>query len=133
MPLRTASPVAFIPTSNAEAARAFYEHTLGLSFIADEPYAVVFRIGPEPGIALRLVRLEGHQPNSFTIFGWEVDDLAAAVDDLVRCGVTFERYSFLQQDDRGIWHAPDRAASIAWFKDPDGNTLSLAQHGPASH
>ena len=128
MPLTTASPVGFIPTRQAEAARAFYEGALGLRFEGDEPFALVFGLGAEPGVFLRLVKMhEPVTPTSFTVFGWEVEHIEAIVDELTGKGVVFERYGFLEQDERAIWQAPGRA-KIAWFKDPDGNTLSISQH-----
>ncbi len=128
MPLTTASPVGFILTRQPEAARAFYEGKLGLRFESEEPYALVFRVGAEPGTVLRIVKMpESFTPVSSTVFGWEVDDIEAAVDELTRKGVTFLRYGYMEQDDRAIWHAPGRA-KLAWFQDPDGNTLSLSHH-----
>jgi len=59
--------------------------------------------------------------------GWQVPDIAAAVRDLAQAGVTFERYGFMQQDELGIWTTPT-GAKVAWFKDPDGNILSISQH-----
>lgn len=128
MPLTHAIPTGFIPTRNAETARAFYEETLGLRFVADEPFALVFRLGSEPGSDLRLVKMgPKYQPTEFTVFGWEVQGIEQAVDELTAKGVQFSRYEGMEQDERGIWHAPGRA-KIAWFRDPDGNTLSLAEH-----
>lgn len=128
MPLTTASPVSFIMTRNAETARAFYEGTLGLRFEADEPFALVFRVGAEPCTVLRVVKMpEPFTPNTYTVFGWEVDNIEETIDELTGNGLTFLRYESVEQDDRAIWHAPGRA-KIAWFQDPDGNTLSLSQH-----
>jgi catechol 2,3-dioxygenase-like lactoylglutathione lyase family enzyme len=128
MSLANAVPTGFIPTANAEAARSFYEGTLGLRFVADERFALVFRLGPEPGTDLRLVRIGAkHQPTEFTIFGWEVGNLEQVVEELTAKGVQFLRYPGMDQDERGIWHAPGRA-KIVWFQDPDGNTLSIAEH-----
>jgi catechol 2,3-dioxygenase-like lactoylglutathione lyase family enzyme len=128
MPLTHAIPTGFIPTVNAEAARTFYEDTLSLRFVADEPFALVFSLGPKPGSDLRIVRVGAkHQPVDFTIFGWEVEIIEQVVDELTVKGVQFRRYPGMEQDERGIWHAPGRA-KIAWFQDPDGNTLSVAEH-----
>ena len=136
MPLTTASPVGFILTRQPEVARTFYESTLGLRFESDEPFALVFRVGAEsgegsgsvPGPVLRVVKMpEPFTPIASTVFGWEVDNIEAAVDELTAKGVAFLRYGFLEQDERAIWHAPGRA-KIVWFQDPDGNTLSLSQH-----
>ena len=127
MPLTTHQPIGFIPTNQPEAARAFYEQTLGLHLISDDDFALVFRLGPDPGIMLRVVRAGAFTPAPYTIFGWETPDLEAVIDDLTTRGLTFERFGFFEQDDRAIWKAPN-GAKIAWFKDPDGNTLSLSQH-----
>ena len=128
MPLTNATPTGFIPTANPEAARAFYEGTLGLHFVADEPFAMVFRLGPEPGSDLRIVRVGAkHQAIDFTIFGWEVGNIEQVVEELAAKGVQFLRYPGMEQNERGIWHAPGRA-KLVWFQDPDGNTLSIAEH-----
>ena len=128
MPLTTASPVGFILTQQPDIARQFYENTLGLRFEADEPFALLFRVGAGPGTALRVVKMsEVFTPVASTVFGWEVDDLEQTVDELTAKGIPFLRYGFLEQDERGIWNAPG-LAKLVWFKDPDGNTLSLSQH-----
>lgn len=126
MPLTTASPIGFIPTRNAEAARAFYEGVLGLRLESDDNFALVFRLGPAPGVMLRVVRAPEFTPLPFTLLGWEVDDLEIIVDELAAKGVGFLCYGFFEQDDRAIWHAPG-GAKIVWFQDPDGNTLSLSR------
>ncbi len=127
MPLTTHQPIAFIPTIHPEAARTFYETTLGLGFVSDDGFALVFRVGPTPGTMLRVVRAGAFTPAPFTVFGWETPDIEAAIDDLTQQGVTFLRYPHFAQDDRAIWHAPG-GAKVAWFLDPDGNNLSLSQH-----
>jgi predicted enzyme related to lactoylglutathione lyase len=134
MPLTTNTPIAFIPTAKPEAARAFYEHTLGLTFVSDDDFALVFRVGlsqppaeAHSGIMLRVVRSGPFTPAPFTIFGWEVEDIDAAIAELTAKGVEFLRYGFFPQDEHGVWNAPD-GSQIAWFKDPDGNTLSLSHH-----
>jgi catechol 2,3-dioxygenase-like lactoylglutathione lyase family enzyme len=131
MSLQDNRPCAFIPTNNAEAARAFYEHTIGLRFESDDQFALVFRVGPErnsePGTMLRVVRVGEFTPAQFTIFGWEVERIEDAVKELTAKGVDFLRFGFFEQDDLGIWSSPS-GAKVAWFKDPDGNTLSVAQH-----
>jgi len=126
MPLTRVAPIAFIPTANPEAARAFYEHTLGLTFVSDDHFALVFRIGPTQTM-LRVVRTGDFTPAPFTIFGWEVDDIHATVAELSTRGVEFLRYSYFQQDEAGVWAAPN-GDQVAWFNDPDGNTLSLSHH-----
>lgn len=121
------SPIAFIPIRNAQAARLFYEKTLGLTFVTDDSFAMVFALGVAPQTMLRLVRMGDFSPASYTVFGWAVDDLEQAVDELATNGITFLRFSYFEQDPRGIWKAPD-GSQVAWFKDPDGNTLSLSRH-----
>jgi hypothetical protein len=76
---------------------------------------------------LRVVRVGEFEPHPFTVLGWAVEDLDEAVSTLAERGVTFERYAFVEQDERRIWTAPG-GTRVAWFKDPDGNTLSLSHH-----
>lgn len=126
MSLAAFNPIGFIPTANAAAAREFYENTLGCAFESDDQFALVFRVGPNR-IMLRIAHTPGFTPESHTIFGWVVDNIHAVVTDLTARGVEFQRFGFLSQDAQGIWQAPGGAA-IAWFNDPDGNTLSVSQH-----
>lgn len=118
------SVIGFIPTRQPELAREFYEQRLGLRFVADDGFALVFRSGES---MIRVVRVAEFTPAQFTILGWESSDIADDVQALVDRGVAFERYGFIQQDALGIWASPS-GAKVAWFKDPDGNTLSLSQH-----
>lgn len=118
------SLIGFIPTRDGEAARSFYEATLGLRFVADDGFALVFESG---GNMLRVVRTGEFTPPPYTIVGWESLDIERDVEALAERGVTFERYSFVTQDQAGIWTTPT-GDKVAWFKDPDGNTLSLSQH-----
>jgi len=117
--------VAFVSIRNAVRARKFYRDTLGLELVSeDSPYALVFRVD---GVMLRLAINPDATPIRGTVLGWRVPNLPAAVEDLGRAGVTLERYPFLEQDDAGIWTSPT-GARVAWFKDPDGNVLSLSEH-----
>ena len=127
MSLANNQPIAFIPTRQPEAAREFYENTLGLHFEHDDEFAMVFRLGAAPGIMLRVVRAPEFTPHPFTVLGWEVDDIVSTVTTLGARGVSFLRYGSFEQDEHGIWNAPG-GARVAWFRDPDGNTLSLSQH-----
>ena len=113
--------IGFIPVRDLAAARAFYEGTLGLRVVDDNPFALVLDAG---GTMLRVTPVPGLTARSFTVAGWKVPDIGAAVRDLGGRGVQFTRYDGLVQDDLGIWTAPggDR---VAWFQDPDANTLSL--------
>jgi len=79
------------------------------------------------GIMLRLGMGKERVAFEGTVLGWQVPDIAAAVNDLMLAGVRFERYGFLQQDELGVWTTPT-GAKVAWFKDPDGNLLSLSEH-----
>ncbi len=121
--LTSHSVMAFVASSDATRAKAFYGDKLGLALVADEPFAVVFRAG---STVLRVQKVENVRPAPFTVLGWHVPDIAAAVVGLVARGVHFERYEFLEQNDANIWTAPE-GAKVAWFKDPDGNVLSITQ------
>ena len=115
--------VAFVPTKDADKSRAFYESVLGLRFIKDDGFAMVFDAN---GIMVRIARAQ-FTPAQFTILGWQVTEIEKTVAGLQAKGVTFERFGFFEQDSLGIWTAPT-GDKVAWFKDPDGNVLSLSQH-----
>ena len=83
------------------------------------------------GIMLRLGMGKELPPALGTVMGWEVPDAAAAVRDLQEVGVRFERYDHMQQDELGIWTTPT-GSKVAWFKDPDGNILSISEHPEVS-
>jgi catechol 2,3-dioxygenase-like lactoylglutathione lyase family enzyme len=118
-------PIAFIPIIDADRSRQFYVEILGLNLLSDDGFAVVLRSG---AIDIRLVRMGSFSPTPYTIFGWKVPEIGIAVRELSQLGISFERYPFLEQDATGIWSAPGGAAQVAWFKDPDGNILSISQH-----
>jgi catechol 2,3-dioxygenase-like lactoylglutathione lyase family enzyme len=120
--LGTSKLIASAATRDAERAKEFYADVLGLTFVAEEPWAVVFDAN---GVMLRIQKVELPRVEH-TILGWEVKDIRATMDHLRKRGVAFQRYEYLQQDAHGVWIAPN-GAKIAWFKDPDGNTLSLTQ------
>jgi catechol 2,3-dioxygenase-like lactoylglutathione lyase family enzyme len=118
--------VAFVPTKSRESARTFYEKTLGLRFVSDDQFALVFDAN---GVMVRIVDVSsvpGFQPAPFTILGWSVSDIGKAVKGLQKKGVKFERYHGMQQDQLGVWSSPS-GAKVAWFKDPDGNVLSVTE------
>ncbi|MFO0724156.1 MAG: VOC family protein [Myxococcota bacterium] len=123
MELRDAPAIAFLATVDPVRARSFYEGVLGLRILEDSPFALVTRAGPT---MIRIQKVESFSPHPFTALGFEVVDIGAAIRGLAEKGVVFERYGFMQQDELGVWSAPG-GAKIAWFKDPDGNTLSLSQ------
>ena len=124
--LRDATPMGFLAVSDFAAARAFYEGILGLQFVSQDGLALVMRAGP---ILLRLAVPPERVAAPFTVFGWRVDDIEAVVTALSVKGVAFERYGFFgdAQAPNGVWTAPG-GDKVAWFKDPDGNLLSLSQH-----
>ena len=114
--------IGFVPVRDGAAARQFYEGVVGLRFASENPFAVVMDAN---GTMVRLVKMDADfAPVPYTICGWEVPDIEAAVATLQAAGVAMERYPFAEGE---IWTAPggDR---IAWFKDPDGNVLSVSQH-----
>ena len=115
--------VAFVGTRNPAHAREFYRGTLGLDLVDEDRFALTFDVH---GTMLRVSTVPELAPAKFTVLGWEVQDIAAAVRDMQKAGVVFERYDF-PQDELGIWTAPG-GAKVAWFKDPDGNILSVSQH-----
>jgi catechol 2,3-dioxygenase-like lactoylglutathione lyase family enzyme len=117
--------IAFVTIVDVERAKQFYRDTLGLTLVREEPpFALVFDAN---GIMLRLGMGKERAPVTGTVLGWEVPDAGAAVKELEEAGVHFERYDFLKQDEQGIWTAPS-GARVAWFKDPDGNVLSVSEH-----
>lgn len=116
-------PTCFVPTSDVARARRFYVDTLGLEFVEESPFALVLRSGPT---MIRVTPVESHVASSHTVLGWSVPDLGAMLAGLIKRGVRPLHYDGLDQDDQGVWQAPS-GASIAWFSDPDGNTLSLTQ------
>jgi catechol 2,3-dioxygenase-like lactoylglutathione lyase family enzyme len=115
--------VAFVPTKDFEKARAFYEGVLGLRFVKNDGFAMVLDAN---GIMVRVAKAQ-FTPAPFTILGWQVPDIEKMVAGLQAKGVQFERFGFLEQDALGIWTAPS-GDKVAWFKDADGNVLSVSQH-----
>ena len=115
--------IAFVPTKDPVKARAFYEGVLGLRFVKDDGFALVMSAN---GIMVRVSKAE-FTPAQFTILGWQVTDIEKIAAELQAKGVTFERFGFFEQDQLGIWTAPT-GDKVAWFKDPDGNLLSISQH-----
>ena len=125
--LGSAEIIAFVPTRDPARARGFYEDTLGLRFVSEDPFALVFDAN---GVAIRIANVASvpsFTPAPFTILGWQVADVGRTVRELARRGVTFERFAGMEQDTIGVWRSPS-GAQVAWFKDPDGNTLSVKQY-----
>lgn len=115
--------MAFVGVASLDRAAEFYGGTLGLDLADERPFALVARVH---GTMLRITEVPSVAPAPYTVLGFVVPDVAAAVDRLTAGGVAFTRYDGMRQDARGIWTAPG-GARIAWFRDPDGNVLSLTQ------
>jgi catechol 2,3-dioxygenase-like lactoylglutathione lyase family enzyme len=114
---------AFVATTDVAAARSFYAETLGLRLVDDNEFALVFDAN---GTTVRVTRVEQAVVAPYTVLGWQVADIGATVTALTTRGVVFHRYPGLEQDAAGIWSAPG-GALVAWFPDPEGNTLSVSQ------
>ncbi len=121
--LESAALVSFVGVADLVRARHFYGDQLGLSLRDETPFALVAEVG---GGMLRITAVEHVAPVLYTVLGWSVPDIDAVIDHLVSSGVTFTRYEAMDQDERGVWTAPN-GSRIAWFLDPDGNNLSLTQ------
>ena len=122
-----AKPIAFVLSRDVAALKPFYANVLGLKLLSEDPFAAVFDLGG--GTVLRLTAVGGHEPAPHTVLGWDVPDMEAALDSLEAAGVKAEIYEGYGQDARGIWTNPGGGARIVWFKDPEGNVLSLTQVG----
>ena len=121
--LKKSDLIGFVATSNATKARQFYEEKLGLTFVSGDQFALVFEAH---GTMLRIQKVDHVNPHGYTVLGWKVADIRQEVETLSNRGVQFERYEGMNQDKHGIWTAPSKA-KIVWFKDPDGNILSLTE------
>jgi predicted enzyme related to lactoylglutathione lyase len=122
-PLHSGEIVAFIATSDPGRAKAFYQHTLGFVLQSEDPFALVFDVH---GTMLRVTTVPQVTVAPYTVLGLQVPDIDKALRSLVTAGIKFERYQGMPQDERGIWQSPN-GAKVAWFKDPDGHTLSVTQ------
>ncbi len=127
--LQTTRMNGFVPIRDPQRARAFYEDVLRFRLIRDNEYVATYQGGT---MTLMLQKMRADAPaQQRTILGWEVNGIREIVAGLTHRGVHFERVPGLDQDDLGIWHSPD--GEVAWFKDPDGNTLSVSEHEPVIH
>lgn len=115
--------VAFVATRDQGRAKAFYRDVLGLRLISEDPFALLFDAA---GTMLRVATVHEFTPAKHTVLGWQVTDIASTAESLHKTGVALERYPGMQQDELGIWSSPS-GAKVAWFNDPDGNTLSITQ------
>jgi catechol 2,3-dioxygenase-like lactoylglutathione lyase family enzyme len=121
--LASSKIIGFVLTTDFARAREFYEGKLGLRFIGQDDFALVVSSGDN---MIRIAKAPGFQPLPSTVLGWEVSDIVAVAKWLASRGVQVEKYAWVQNEN-GIWDAPG-GDKVAWFKDPDGNTLSISQH-----
>jgi catechol 2,3-dioxygenase-like lactoylglutathione lyase family enzyme len=120
----TAAPgIAFLPSTDLDRSRGFFADVLGLTVQEVTPFACVVTAGTT---MLRVTKVAQLRPQPFTVFGWTVSELRAELAALVAAGVEFIRYDGMDQDADGVWSTPG-GDLIAWFHDPDGNTLSLTE------
>ncbi len=122
--LEKATIAAFVCTRDRATAKAFYGGLLGLPLLHEDNFAAVFDAN---GVSLRISTVPDLVPQKFTVLGWNVADIEATAKAMIARGIAFERVPGLQQDELGIWQ-PAPGVKVAWFKDPDGNWLSIAQH-----
>ena len=121
--LGSADLVAFVATRDLETAGAFYGTTLQLPLLEANGFAWVYDAN---GTQLRVTLVESLANAPYTVLGWRVEDIAQTIVRLHAAGVRFKRYEGMDQDEDGVWVAPG-GTRVAWFSDPDGNTLSLQQ------
>jgi catechol 2,3-dioxygenase-like lactoylglutathione lyase family enzyme len=122
--LASGKMIGFVLTNDYDQARAFYEGKLGFDFVSVDQFALVMKAGAHH---IRIAKVPEFTPFRSTVLGWEVADIAAVAAWLRERGVALEAYPFVQDKERGIWTAPT-GDKVAWFKDPDGNVLSISQH-----
>lgn len=116
--------VGFLVTTDPAAARKFYTEVLGFRLLTDDPFALAFDAN---GAMLRVGKAKEFTPAPNTVLGWAVEDISLAVSELQARGVTFQRYANMKADEHGIFAFPN-GDKVAWFKDPEGNVLSISQH-----
>jgi len=115
--------IAFVPTVKPKESKLFYKDTLGFELVSEDNFAIVFNAN---GTLLRVTIVPEFKPQTFTIVGWNVDNIVSTIKQFNDKNIFFEQYDFFEQDKLGIWTSPS-GAKIAWFKDPDGNILSLTE------
>ena len=122
--LSSARSSIFLATTKATEAQDFYTNVLGLKFVEDNEFALVFHMA---GAELRISKVHEFTPQPFTVLDWQVSDIKSGVAELKKKGISFVIYDFMEQDEDGIWLVPNDTTKIAWFKDPDNNVLSISQ------
>jgi catechol 2,3-dioxygenase-like lactoylglutathione lyase family enzyme len=118
--------IGFLNTNDPEKAKAYYGDILGFRLISEDDFAMNFDAN---GTKIRINKAKNHKPAVGTVLGWEVEDIHAAIRELTAGGVHFEQFNlpFMKQDEFGVW-TPPNGDQVAWFKDPDGNVLSVSRH-----
>jgi catechol 2,3-dioxygenase-like lactoylglutathione lyase family enzyme len=124
--LETGKLMGFLFTKDYDQARAFFEGKLGFQTIRLDTFALVMKAGES---TIRISKVPDFTPAPGTVLGWQVLDIRATVLWLKDRGITCEKYPFVQDQELGIWTTPS-GDKVAWFKDPDGNVLSVSQHAP---
>lgn len=116
----------FLATTDGDISKTFYAEVMGLELMEDSQFAVVFKLA---GAELRISKVPAFTPFPWTVLDFQVDDLGLAMTRLREKGVSFEQFDGMDQDEDGVWSVPGGGAKIAWFKDPDGNVLSVSKRG----
>ncbi|HKW26584.1 MAG TPA: VOC family protein [Terriglobales bacterium] len=127
--LSPARIIAFVPSRDLERAKAFYVEKLGLKFVSQDSFALVL---DGNGTMVRIAKMGEFQPANFTVLGFDVADIQQELAALRAKGISSERYPGMQQDEMGIWRSPS-GARVAWFRDPEGNVLSLTEFPAGNH
>jgi catechol 2,3-dioxygenase-like lactoylglutathione lyase family enzyme len=122
--LESGKMVGFVLTKDYDQARAFYEGKLGFEFVSQDQFALAMKVG---GHFVRISKVPNFTPLRSTVLGWEVENIETVVAWLKQRGVVMEKYPFIQDPERGIWTTPN-GDKVAWFKDADGNVLSVSEH-----
>ncbi len=110
--------------NDLQKAKQFYRGTLGLE-VKDNPMGLI-ELHFENGANVLVYPKPNHEPATFTVLNFPVEDIDKVVDELTARGIIFEQYKELYTDDKGISRNPN-GPKIAWFKDPSGNILSVLQ------
>ena len=113
-----------LPAADRPRAIAFYRDVMGFTLCEEDACGALFGMG---GLSVRLTDIADHVAGPHPVLGWTVPDLRATVATLAAGGVAMTIYPGFGQDDAGIWSSPDGQTHLAWFPNPDGNSLALAQ------
>jgi len=122
--LASSKIIGFVPTKDSAKARGFYEGILQFEFVSDDMFALVMKACET---MLRIGKVQDFTPAPYTVLGWEVSNIEEVAKWLQKRGVTLEKFPFVQDKELGIWTTPN-GDKVAWFRDPDGNVLSVSQH-----